>query len=137
MRGYGLDTDIIIARERGNNNIPQRINIEIERKNLIYIPPFAYYEAKRGIVNGKAPKQLRLLNELLEQCPVGETTQDVFEQAANIYDDLKSHGYSCDDMDILIASFCMTFGLTLVTNNTKHFEHIDGLGMEDWSVAEP
>jgi predicted nucleic acid-binding protein len=135
MNGYGLDTDIIIARERGNERVQENIRKSWHDKVPVYIPPFAYYEAKRGIVNGKAPKQLRLFNELLEQCPVGETTQDVFDRAANVYDDLKSHGYSCDDMDILIASFCMTFGLTLVTNNTKHFEHIGGLDMEDWSIA--
>jgi predicted nucleic acid-binding protein len=134
MNGYGLDTDIIIAREHGNALIEPHIKDSWKKGNPVLIPPFAYYEAKRGIVNGKAPKQLRLFNELLEQCPVGETTQDVFELASNIYDDLKSHGYSCDDMDILIASFCMTFGLTLVTNNTKHFEHITGLDLEDWTI---
>jgi predicted nucleic acid-binding protein len=133
MNGYGLDSDIIIAREHGNNLVQRRIDESWAKGLPVIIPPFAYYEAKRGIVNGRAPKQLRLFEELLEQCPVGETTQEVFDRAASIYDDLKSHGHSCGDMDILIAAFCMTFGLTLVTNNTKHFENIAGLDREDWS----
>ncbi len=43
------------------------------------------------------------------------------------------------DTDILIASIALENGMTLVTGNTKHFERIEGLELENWfaqSVAE-
>ncbi|MDR3302010.1 MAG: hypothetical protein LBT01_05710 [Spirochaetaceae bacterium] len=54
--------------------------------------------------------------------------------AVDIHSTLKSKGRICDDMDILIAAFCKTYGLTLVANNTRHIENISGLSLVDWSV---
>jgi predicted nucleic acid-binding protein len=34
--------------------------------------------------------------------------------------------------DILVAAQAVTRGYTLVTNNVKHFEGIDGLVIENW-----
>jgi predicted nucleic acid-binding protein len=31
--------------------------------------------------------------------------------------------------------WCKTYGLTLVTNNTRHFANIPGLALADWSAA--
>ena len=36
------------------------------------------------------------------------------------------------DTDILIASIALENGMTLVTGNTKHFERIEGLELENW-----
>jgi tRNA(fMet)-specific endonuclease VapC len=35
-------------------------------------------------------------------------------------------------MDMLIAAHAKALGVTLVTNNTRDFERIDGLTLEDW-----
>jgi predicted nucleic acid-binding protein len=49
----------------------------------------------------------------------------------------EGHPLSCTfDMDVLIAAFCKTYDLTLVTNNTKHFENIAGLRLADWSAVK-
>ncbi|MDR3311719.1 MAG: PIN domain-containing protein, partial [Spirochaetaceae bacterium] len=99
------------------------------------VPPFAYYEVKRGLLDANATRQLRNFDDLLRRCPLGETNDAVFEAAVNIHVTLKSKGRICDDMDILIAAFCQTYGLTLVTNNTRHFENISGLSLADWSAV--
>jgi predicted nucleic acid-binding protein len=33
----------------------------------------------------------------------------------------------------LTAAFCKARGFTLVTHNTKHFEHVSGLRYCDWT----
>ncbi|GMO43725.1 MAG: hypothetical protein Pg6C_05520 [Treponemataceae bacterium] len=38
-----------------------------------------------------------------------------------------------EDADIFTAAFCIYNGFTLVTNNTKHFQHISGLNYCDWT----
>jgi predicted nucleic acid-binding protein len=88
----------------------------------------------RGLKATNATRQLRTFDELLRRCPLGKTNDAVFDAAVDIHVSLRSKGRLCDDMDILIAAFCKTYGLTLVTNNTKHFENIAGLSLVDWSI---
>jgi tRNA(fMet)-specific endonuclease VapC len=35
-------------------------------------------------------------------------------------------------MDALIAAIALANNAVLVTHNVKHFEHIEGLRLEDW-----
>jgi tRNA(fMet)-specific endonuclease VapC len=45
---------------------------------------------------------------------------------------LKQAGTPIGELDLLIASQAQTLGLTLVTNNTRKFERIEGLKLENW-----
>jgi tRNA(fMet)-specific endonuclease VapC len=45
---------------------------------------------------------------------------------------LKNGGKVSGLVDSLIAAHAVSLGLTLVTNNTKHFEHVPGLKLENW-----
>jgi predicted nucleic acid-binding protein len=134
MNGFGLDTNNISFRLKGNEIVKCHIDQKLHEKTDVVIPPFVYYEVKRGLVDAKATRQLSAFDDLIKRCPVGPISQAVFESAVDIYVDLKSKGRLCDDMDVLIAAWCKTYDLTLVTNNTKHFENIDGLSLVDWSV---
>ena len=42
------------------------------------------------------------------------------------------NGQPFDDVDLMIAAFCITNDYTLVTNDTRHFEHINGLKFINW-----
>jgi predicted nucleic acid-binding protein len=35
----------------------------------------------------------------------------------------------------VIVAFCKTYGLTLVTNNTRHFGNVPSLSLVDWSAG--
>jgi tRNA(fMet)-specific endonuclease VapC len=37
-----------------------------------------------------------------------------------------------DDADIYIAACARVYGLTLVTNNAKHFMRLKGLKLDNW-----
>jgi len=41
------------------------------------------------------------------------------------------------DMDLMIASIAIANNLTLVSNNTKHFERVKGLEVDNWVFSEP
>jgi tRNA(fMet)-specific endonuclease VapC len=45
---------------------------------------------------------------------------------------LKRAGTPIGDRDTLIAAHAKSSGLSLVTNNTKEFERVEGLVLEDW-----
>ncbi|MBK9574511.1 MAG: type II toxin-antitoxin system VapC family toxin [Rhodoferax sp.] len=57
-------------------------------------------------------------------------------EAADIYgplkDTLKRQGRPIGDMDTLIAAHALAEKLILVTHNTRHFENVPGLKLEDW-----
>ena len=40
-------------------------------------------------------------------------------------------------VNLLIASIAITNGLVLVTHNTKEFERIPGLFLQDWEIEDP
>ena len=53
-----------------------------------------------------------------------------------VFADIKAKIFDKDirieDMDLLIAATAIYNELTLVTNNTKHFENVPNLKIENW-----
>jgi len=45
---------------------------------------------------------------------------------------LESQGRPIGPMDLLIAAHALSLKATLVTNNTKEFEQVTGLAVDDW-----
>ena len=45
---------------------------------------------------------------------------------------LESSGKTIGSLDMLIAAHAKSMGVTLVTNNTKEFERVHGLKLENW-----
>ena len=41
-------------------------------------------------------------------------------------------GKIIDGADLLLASFALDYDLIFVTNNTKHFQNIEDLQLENW-----
>jgi len=56
--------------------------------------------------------------------------KDDWVRAAKIYAENLNHPMS--ESDLLQAAFCLQNGYTLVTHNTRHFEHLQNLPLEDW-----
>ena len=58
--------------------------------------------------------------------------------AADIYGEiaalLRRQGTPIGEMDTQIAAHALAQDLILVTHNTRHFERIPGLRLEDWMV---
>jgi predicted nucleic acid-binding protein len=135
MNGFALDSNIISFYLRENETVRRNVNRKLDSNNTIIIPPFAYYEVKRGLEAINAKKQLRKFEAFCVGLEMGKIDDSLLERAIPIYVELQHKGRSCDDNDIYIATFCKTHGLTLVTNNTGHFKHVSGLALADWSAA--
>jgi predicted nucleic acid-binding protein len=57
---------------------------------------------------------------------------DCAEDFGRLRVDLRRQGICVDNMDLLIATTARVYDLTLVTHNTRHFQDIPGLRLEDW-----
>jgi predicted nucleic acid-binding protein len=47
---------------------------------------------------------------------------------------LQKSGNPLDDFDLIIAATALAHNLILVTNNTSHFNRIEGLKLSNWAV---
>jgi|688.fasta_scaffold304926_3 tRNA(fMet)-specific endonuclease VapC len=130
---YCLDTNILIFYIK---NLNQKLNLQILKFlekdkiciNSITISEFLYYSYKNN-----ATKSLHKRKELLSAFSAfsfDSKSADIFAQTKAT---LEIRGQKIADTDLQIASICLANNLTLVTNNTKHFENIKGLKIEDWT----
>jgi tRNA(fMet)-specific endonuclease VapC len=61
-------------------------------------------------------------------------TADAADRYGEIAAHLQQTGQTIGAMDTLIAAHALAEDLILVTHNTRHFERIPGLKLEDWMV---
>ena len=77
-------------------------------------------------------KRRRSIDLILRQVKVLPWTA----AAADIYGDIKSQnkrqGTPIGELDTQIAAHALAEKLILVTHNTRHFENVPGLKLEDW-----
>jgi predicted nucleic acid-binding protein len=132
---YALDTNTISYWLQKNERIAEQISRALRQGRIIAIPPTTYYEIRRGFKHKAAPGKEFAFSLICKSYEVGEMNLAAWETAADIYANTRKAGKPIEDTDILIAAFCIVNGYTLVTNNTKHFEDIEGLRLEDWKAG--
>jgi len=131
---YALDTNVVILLLREEPRICEKFDTAVERGDEFAIPPLVHYEMRRGFLCKSAPRRERMYDRLIKQYPVADLSADSLELGAVIYADLYHAKRTVDDVDLLIAAYCIDGGYTLITRNVRHFEVIEGLQLEDWAA---
>jgi len=132
---YVLDTNIITAILKGNENVKRRAQQAIVEGKEVFINGISYYEIKRGLLAAKAIAQLKRFKLLCEKFGLALLdTQSIFDIAAEIYANLRQRGELIEDADILIASLTKTRDLILVSDDTDfhRIQKLKGLRIENW-----
>ena len=131
---YLLDTNIISAFYRGNDKLKSNLE-HIDEVELVSCS-VVFAELYFGLENLSYSTKKLDLEKFFHDF---ESKIEIFDfdiQAANYFAQIKKHlksmGRVSEDVDIMIAAICLANNLILVTNNTKHFEKIHGLKIEDW-----
>ncbi len=79
--------------------------------------------------------------EVLERFLLPLTVQPFNKEASKVYGRLRAglegRGTPIGPLDTLIAAHALALGATLVTNNTREFERVPALRLEDWTFARP
>lgn len=128
---YLIDTNIIIYRLKNLGNVNANF-LKNEDKHMS-LSVVSYGELVFGARKSKAvEKNMETVNIIKSIFPLIEITSEIM----NIFGEIKAYtqkiGKTIDDMDLLIAATAITNNFTLVTHNTKHFENIPNLKIEDW-----
>lgn len=127
-----LDTSIVIAI------LNRRSEPAIERLAAIRadtaLSAIVMHELSFGAYNSSAPvANLRKVHQL--DLPVLDLTRADAIMGGRVRAKLKEAGTPIGHYDVLIAGQALCRGMTLVTNNTREFARVDGLRLEDWTVA--
>lgn len=128
---YLLDTNICIYWLKGNDQIEQKIlSIGLDNFVLSFINVSElYYGAYKS---QRVDANLAMVRRLTNELNVLESDKAINEEFGSIKAILESSGTIIDDADLFIAACAKIHGLTLVTNNIKHFRRIKGLKLENW-----
>lgn len=130
---YLLDTNIISYLIKSRNLDMVDKFEEMSEFATICVSSITVAELFYGVKKKKSKKLEINVREFLY--PVEKMPFD--ENSALIYGEvrvkLEKKGEVIGAHDMLIASHALALGATLVTNNTREFERVEGLSVEDWS----
>lgn len=77
-------------------------------------------------------KNLIQVDDFLSRLTVLDYGVHAASHYGNIYATLSKQGNIMSENDMHIAGHARSLGLILVTNNTKEFQRVDGLRLENW-----
>lgn len=77
-----------------------------------------------------------LIDHFLRQLPNLPWSQQAADHYGTLKDTHRRAGTPIGELDTQIAAQALAEGLTLVTHNTRHFDRVPGLKLEDW-MTEP
>lgn len=130
MKGYLLDTSICVFLFREHREVTQQLNrIGYER---CFISDIVLAELRYGAYKSDfVEDNLKLIDDFVKKVRVLP-----FADSIDVYAKekirLKNEGKLIEEFDLLIGCAAKAAGLTMVTHNAKHFNHIEDLEIEDW-----
>ena len=124
---YLVDTDWIIDHFRGDELITRKLEDIAPQGVAISIISLA--EIYEGIFTSNDPaKSQQLLDEFLApDLKVLGINEDICRVFGRERTNLRKKKQLIGDMDLLVASTALHYNLTVLTNNLKHFNTVEGL----------
>lgn len=134
MLKYMLDTNICIYTIK---NKPQAVREAFNQHDeRMCISSVTLMELIYGAEKSASPeKNLRVVEGFIARLEVLNYGIDAAVQTGQIRAELAKAGTPVGPYDSMIAAHARALGLILVTNNTREFERINGLRLEDWSIS--
>lgn len=130
---YLLDTDTCIYWLRNRQSVRERVR-EVGW-NQISICVITVAELYYGAYNSnRVTENLARAEFFIQNLPVLPLNDTALRRFGELKAELRRTGQPIADFDLLIASVALAAGYILVTNNTRHYERITGLQLENWTI---
>lgn len=129
---YMLDTNICIYIIK-NNPISVRQKFEqISASNLV-LSMVTLAELRYGAEKSQArEKAIKAIEQLSRHIQIAELDEVVAEHYADIRAQLEREGKPIGNNDLWLAAHARAKNWVLVSNNTREFERVVGLRLENW-----
>ena len=130
MKNFLLDSDTCVSLIRGSDAIRKRIaRVGVER---CFISEITIAELRFGAERcNRCEEEHYIVDLVCEEFTVlaiSEAIRHFATEKARLW----SIGQKIADFDLLIGATAVYHGLVLVTNNTRHFERMQSLQLENW-----
>lgn len=123
-------TDICIELLRGNKKIIERIDSVQQTIAISFITVAElYYGAEKS---NRIDKNKASIEKLLFALVILESTIEIEKKFGELKATLDKSGNLMEDADLFIASTCLENCDYLVTGNTKHYNRIKELEIQNW-----
>ena len=134
MKGYLIDTDICVFFLKAKFGITEKIK-EVGIENC-FVSEITIAELIYGAVKSenfdKRIKDVEDVKSLFNVIKISESFEFFGREKVR----LQKMGELIPDFDLLIGVSAVSNELTLVTNNVKHLERIEGVNIENWTKSE-
>lgn len=133
MIRYLLDTNIVSYFVKGaSSSLVQRMQVGVAAQDIA-ISAVTRSELRYGVeMMDKFDKRRKRIELLLQELPALPWSIEAADEFGRIRAYLRRNGTPVGEFDTQIAAHAMAEKLILVTHNTRHFEKIPGLKLEDW-----
>jgi tRNA(fMet)-specific endonuclease VapC len=127
---FMLDTDAVSCALRGQGDVATRV-LE-HRPSQLCISSITRAELRYG-ADARGSKRLHaLIDTVVQAVTVLPFDQAATDRFGSVGVALAKRGEPIGTFDTLIAAHATACGVTLVTNNTKHFQRVTGLKLANW-----
>lgn len=121
-----LDSDIIIDFLNKKRLIT---DLALKSNDKFFISIISWLEVEYGFKKSKISRKTHLFQDFIHnfQVQIISIDQEVAEKYLDIKINLENKNISLADFDLLIGATAITYNLSLITRNIKHFKRIKEL----------
>jgi tRNA(fMet)-specific endonuclease VapC len=130
MARYLLDADTVSYALCGQGPVAERI-LQHPPSELC-ISSITLAELGFGAESKKSQKLRRAIRSFISDVAVVPIDEAAADRFAAVAAGLAKAGTPIGALDTLVAAQALALGLTVVTNNTRHFSRVPGLKVEKW-----
>ena len=135
MIRYLLDTNIVSYFVKGvSSGLIQRMQVGLDAQDIA-ISAITRAELRYGVeMMDKFDKRRKRIDLLLKELSALPWSIEAADEFGRIKAYLRRNGAQAGEFETQIAAHALAEKLILVTHNTRHFENVPGLKLEDWMV---
>lgn len=130
MKRFMLDTDAVSYAIRGLGGVRDRLLAH--SPSSVVMSSISFAELRFGVEKRRSRRLSQGVDDLAKVMVVLPFDAG----AARVYGALAARllkaGTPIGQLDTFIAAHALALGVTLVTNNTKHYSKVSGLALENW-----
>ncbi len=132
---YLLDTNVCIAAMRGKDEVVRKL--AACRPEDCAVSMVSVYELFAGVARCKDPVgEGRKVSQFLQPFHLLPFDWDSALKTAEIRYQLEQAGNIIGPYDLQLSGQALALDVTLVTHNTREFQRVNGLRIEDWQRDE-
>jgi tRNA(fMet)-specific endonuclease VapC len=130
---YLLDTNVCISAMRGNNHVVRKLAASSPEDCAVSL--VSVFELFAGVFRCRDPHgEGRKVSTFLEPFHLLPFDWDSAMKSAEIRYQLEKAGTRIGPYDLQLSGQALSLDLTLVTHNTREFQRVNHLRLEDWEI---